>query len=85
LLINGEARVVRGLGANNLRSAPNSGSELLTQIPEGEIFTIQQQVPVCDAGLIWWNVYYNDLSGWTAEGADGVYWLEPVGSETTAP
>lgn len=34
--------------------------------------------PECSGGFAWWQVRYGGQIGWTAEGGDGVYWLEPV-------
>ena len=39
--------------------------------------------PVCAAdGRNWWQVNYNGIIGWTAEGSGTSYWLEPYGSGT---
>jgi hypothetical protein len=32
--------------------------------------------PVCEGGIPWWRVRFGDnQEGWTAEGADGEYWI----------
>lgn len=35
--------------------------------------------PVCDhEGHVWWRVQRDNLVGWTPEGQDGSYYIEPV-------
>ena len=34
--------------------------------------------PVCTADGAWWQVNYNGLIGWTVEGQNNDYWLEPA-------
>lgn len=76
LSIGGQARVL-GNTPNNVRSEPNAGSQRLGQIPGGAVFTIVDG-PVCADDLAWWQVDYEGLVGWTAEGQESTYWLEPV-------
>jgi hypothetical protein len=71
------ARVVTGLGANNLRNAPGTDAEQIGQLPEAAEVEVLAG-PVCDAGLSWWQVRSGELEGWTAEGQAEQYWLEPV-------
>ncbi len=61
---------------NSLRNAPGYGARVGT-VPAGGVFTVIGG-PQCISGLYWWQVNYNGLIGWTAEG-DGyaTYWLEP--------
>ncbi|MBN1453200.1 MAG: SH3 domain-containing protein [Anaerolineales bacterium] len=78
------ARVTPG-ASNNIRNEPE-GQTVLGQIPGGTTFSIIGG-PICGqgTGLIWWQVNYGDIIGWTAEGNGGVYWLEPVSlSSSTA-
>jgi hypothetical protein len=76
---NRTARVTPGT-PNNLRDQPPTGavtSNVIGQIPGGAGFTIISG-PQCGAdGLMYWQVNYNGVIGWTAEGDQGVYWLEP--------
>lgn len=58
------------------RSQPNSSAALLGQIPAGERFTVLDG-PICANSIAWWVVRFDGLEGWTAEGADGDYWLAP--------
>jgi hypothetical protein len=78
LVVGGTGRVTPGL-PNNLRAAPDSASERLARIPGGAGFRVLSG-PQCDpAGIAWWQVEYNGVTGWTAEGQGGEYWVEPTG------
>jgi len=76
LTVGGQARVTFTDGSNlNVRTDP--GGNLLTQIAEGSIVNVFGG-PVCAEGYLYWNIQIaDDLSGWAAEGGDGVYFLEP--------
>lgn len=69
-------RVTPG-GANNLRSAPGVTNALMGKIPSGGLFLVLSG-PQCANNLTWWQVNYNGVIAWTAEGSAGVYWLEPA-------
>ena len=71
-----QARVTFGT-PNNLRNAPNRDAGIVGQIPGGTQFDILAG-PGCDRGVLFWQVSYNGATGWTAEGQDGSYFLEPV-------
>lgn len=71
-----QARVMAG-PPNNQRSEPNEAGSLLGTIPGGSIFEIVAG-PQCADGLVWWQVSYDGRIGWTVEGRDGTYWIEPV-------
>jgi hypothetical protein len=72
------ARVIPGTSPNNLRNVPGTDAASVTgQIPAGESFAVLAG-PLCADGLLWWQVRYGDLTGWTAEGDAASYWLEPV-------
>jgi hypothetical protein len=77
LSVDTTASVVPDLGPNNIRAYPSSKGDLLGGIPPLATFEISGG-PTCVDGLVWWYVDYQGVSGWTAEGADGVYWLAPV-------
>jgi hypothetical protein len=64
---------------NRVRNSPSFYGYVVGQIPAGGSFAVIGG-PQCDAGLLWWQVNYNGLIGWSAEG-DGynTYWLEPAG------
>jgi serine/threonine-protein kinase len=85
LVIGEYGRITPG-DPNRLRETPNG--RILVQIYAGETFKILDG-PICDtarngAGLAWWKVEYTSprdgrtYIGWTAEGAGGTYWIDPI-------
>lgn len=75
--------------SNLLNSGPgrpsrNPGIVRITSIPVGGVFTVLNG-PVCNHGLLWWQVNYNNYVGWTAEGEGNVYWLEPYTAQAICP
>jgi uncharacterized protein YraI len=73
------------LGSNNaLRSAPSiaADSQIIGAIPAGATFTVLAG-PTCANGYNWWQVNYAGMQGWTAEGENGDYWLNPGAAATT--
>jgi len=82
------ARVTEGQ-PNNVRSEPTMNAPVVTQIQPGEIVYVTS-APNCVDGLVWWQVGFNEVDqiedfGWTAEGADGEYWLEQVRQPLAVP
>jgi hypothetical protein len=78
LAVGGQGRVVENLPPNNVRSEPTISSPRLGEIPGGGMFAVIGG-PVCADNYAWWQVDYNGLVGWTAEGEGDTYWLEPLG------
>src|SRR5690242_11478004 len=75
-LVNGaRGRVLPG-SPNRLRAEPSVNAEILGEIPAGETFTVLEG-PRCAENLAWWRVNYQNQLGWTAEGQDDTYWIEP--------
>jgi len=70
------ARVTPGL-PNRLRSNPGYNGYVLGYIPGGAYFTVLSQAAWAN-GSYWYQVNYNGLIGWTAEGRGCTYWLEPA-------
>ncbi len=71
--------VVPGL-PNALRNQPGleqSGSTVIGNLQQGAIFTVLSG-PVCRDGYNWYQVTAGGATGWTAEGENGVYWLDPL-------
>jgi hypothetical protein len=54
-------------------------SVVLATMPSGTVFDILQG-PVCSGPHYWYQVSYNGVVGWTAEGNLTEYWLEPITS-----
>jgi hypothetical protein len=77
LTVGESARVTPG-NANNVRDTPSTSGQRLGQIPGGEAFLVLDGF-VCAGGYAWWQVSYGGLTGWTVEGSDGEYFLEPLG------
>lgn len=76
LVAGGIGRVTPGT-PNRLRSTPATSGAIVGQIPGGDAFRVING-PECDpAGIAWWQVEYNGLVGWTAEGQGTEYWTEP--------
>jgi hypothetical protein len=75
LRVGGWGRVTPGL-PNTIRNSAAISSRRLGQIPAGGVFSIMAG-PVCANGIAWWQVSYNNIVGWTAEGRWGEYWVEP--------
>lgn len=76
LVVGQQGRVTPGL-PNNLRSGAGIWYRRIGQIPGGGTFTVLGG-PVCGGIYNWWQVNYRGTVGWTAEGAWGTYWLEPL-------
>jgi len=67
--------------ANLIRVSPVdlSPEAVIGRIPGGGVFTVVAG-PYCGQdGRLWWYVIYQGIEGWTAEGENGTYWLEPLG------
>jgi hypothetical protein len=76
LIVGAQARVMLNTAPNNVRDTPVSGA-VLGQIPPGGAFSVLAG-PTCANAMNWWQVNYNGMVGWTAEGDAGGYWLEPL-------
>ncbi len=63
---------------NQLRNAPNRTAQFIGQIPAGTAVRVVGG-PVCDSiGILWAQVDFNGLIGWTAEARGTIYYLEPA-------
>lgn len=79
---NNVLRVIPGGGANNLRSAPRRDAPVLTQIGEGETFTVLVyggNPYLCAQGVRWRFVEYAGVRGWTAESVGSDVYVEIAG------
>ncbi len=63
----------------NVRADATTASARLAQIDPGNTFAVIGG-PECAQNYVWWQVRAGDVTGWVAEGANGVYWIEPTGS-----
>ncbi|MBZ0284712.1 MAG: hypothetical protein K8L97_28500 [Anaerolineae bacterium] len=84
LAIGGLGRVEEGGLPNLLRDIPGTSGKLLGQIEPGQAFTVQAG-PSCSLSdkMVWWQVNHNGIVGWTSEGDDLDYWLEPLNPDGT--
>ena len=64
---------------NNVRAGPSTKNTRRGQIQPGEVVEILSG-PECVEDIIWWEVRSpsTGLTGWTAEGTIGTYWLSPI-------
>lgn len=69
-------RVTPGL-PNTMRTTPGYAGLWVGQIPGGGVFYVLQG-PACANDTAWYQVLYNGIVGWTAEGQGTTYWLELV-------
>jgi hypothetical protein len=77
LQVGRQGRVTVGGVPNNIRLEPAIGSNRLGQIEPGTTFDVLEG-PVCNGGYVWYRVKAANFEGWTAEGGNNAYWLEPV-------
>ncbi len=70
------ARATLG-AANRLRDNAGITANQVGEIPGGAAFMVQAG-PQCVDNILWWQVNYDGKIGWTAEGKDGAYYLEPM-------
>lgn len=76
LSVGAAGRVTAGM-SNRLRAQPGTGGAILALIPGGGMFVVLSG-PTCADGYNWWQVNYNGVIGWTAEGSGADYFLEPA-------
>jgi uncharacterized protein YraI len=67
-------RITPGV-SNNMRSGAGTSYGGVGQIPAGATFNVIGG-PRCNDGYRWWQVNYNGVSGWTADGVAGDLWIE---------
>lgn len=80
LTIGGEGQVTPG-AANRMRDTPSRAGQVIGEIPSGARFDVLDG-PVCDCDILWWQVGYNGITGYTAEASGSSYFVDPV---TAAP
>ena len=68
-----QAVVSPGL-ANRVRNGASLSADAIGRIQAGEVVTVEAG-PVCADAYHWYYIRNANIAGWTAEGADGEYWL----------
>jgi len=63
--------------ATRIRLNATTNSSELGRIPAGTEMMVLDG-PICAEGYAWWQVDYNGIVGWAAEGTIDDYWLEPI-------
>ncbi len=71
-----QARITTSV-PNNLRAEPGINGAQIGQLGDAAIFDIIGG-PVCVDGFVWWQIQEGSRTGWTAEGLEGIYYLEPL-------
>lgn len=77
------AQVLPGL-PNNLRAAPDVSADRIGEIPAQAEFEVIAGPTCTPDGRLWWQVNYNGLIGYTVEGGDGEYFVQPALPQTIA-
>lgn len=83
LVVGEPGRVVAGGAPNRVRAAPSTSAEVLFQMQGGTVFQVIGQAQCAD-GYRWWNIRLENSEGWTVEGSDTEYFLEPIIADTSA-
>lgn len=76
LVIGAVGRVTAGL-PSNLRAEAGIDAADVGDAQGGETFTVLAG-PTCVADTNWWQVQTETLTGWIAEGQNGLYFVEPI-------
>lgn len=84
LAVGAEAQVDPGGLPNNVRGNASLSAERIGQLSPGASFVIVGG-PGCGDGLVWWQIETGDVTGWTAEGQNGIYWLNPIATPVPTP
>lgn len=79
LVVGGQGRIGESGTANRLRARPALSAEQIGLIQPGTTVDVLDG-PSCEDAtkIIWWRVNDNGTIGWTAEGLNGNYFLDPV-------
>lgn len=84
LAVGAQARTTPGL-ASNVRAQPDVTATQVGEIPPGGEFDITGGPACGSGGLMWWQIQQGALSGWIAQGLDGLYYVELVPNPVPAP
>lgn len=69
----GTARVLPG-ATTRIRQQPTTAAAIVGEMPGDTEFEILAG-PQCGDGYVWWQIDYDGVIGWTAEGSGGYYWI----------
>lgn len=83
-LLSGDIAQITPGPPNNLRRNPGTSSSLIGSIPGGASFRIAGG-PRCQDGYWWWQVTYNGVTGWTAQGNGNQLWIQRKGQDSGQP
>ena len=61
---------------NYVRAEPSRAAALIRRMQGNSTFNVLAG-PQCADGMNWWQVTYDEQTGWAAEGASDEYWLTP--------
>lgn len=75
LTAGGQGQVTPGL-PNKVRSQPGTAAAQVGNIPGEGVFSVLDG-PACADSMWWWQVDYQGLVGWTANGDAAEYWVRP--------
>jgi hypothetical protein len=68
----------------NIRANPSSSSARAGQLNPADTFSIIGG-PQCAENIVWWQISFDQITGWAGEGANNVYWIEPTGDVVATP
>lgn len=68
---------------NRVRTAAGLGGRVIGQVQAGELASVLEG-PLCVDGYNWYRIDHARLTGWTAEGGGGEYWMLPASSSRGA-
>ena len=74
LLTAGQQAIVGPDLSLRVRSSAQTGAEVVGSLEGGAVVSVDDG-PVCADGYNWYAISNDDISGWTAEGGGGDYWL----------
>src|SRR5690349_888832 len=70
--------------SNHLRDEPSLDGEIIGELPAGTLVNVLN-THECADGYLWWEVAYNGIQGYMAEGDADAYGLEPYVEPTPMP
>jgi hypothetical protein len=78
LEIDEQARVNRNITRLNVRSEPGLTGPVIHQLSAAAVVTVREGYECGPDNIAWWQVEFDNFTGWVAEGVRNVYFLEPV-------